>query len=349
MSIYIWRNGIMFQGWIFLQKADAREIAHLLHSKRSIPARASGTRRRELLKEAGLAEVIHGDFGFEGVYPERTVEGVEVPAIAALNLSPAPGDIEENLRLAGEAIAETKREQPALRWVVLPELFTCGYSELDLVHHHAEDAEWGRSAHFFLSLAQEHGIYIAYGFPERATLSAGVYDSANLVGPEGVIATYRKRSLVRTTLEHSVFTPGVDLPVVDAGGMRVALAICWDLGFPEVTREAVMGGADLILAPAAWRDPWGPQYDLSCAARALDSGVFLASANQLGTYPEACFDSPGHVYGPDGLRVSRSYGYRSVGVVDSLAIRQWRRTYGDTLSENSHVTSIGETPLEICS
>lgn len=296
-----------------------------------------------------MAEVIHGDFGLEGALPGRAVEGNEVPAIAALNLTSAPGEVEENLRLAGEAIAETKREQPALRWVVLPELFTCGYANLDFAHHHAEDAEQGWSVHFFTSLAREHGLYIAYGFPERRPNSSAIFDSANLVGPDGVIATYRKRSLVRTTLEHSVFTPGVELPVVEAGGMRAALAICWDLGFPEVAREAAMGGADLILAPAAWRDPWGAQYQLSCAARALDSGVYLASANQIGVYPEASFTAVGHLYGPDGLRVSRSDGCRSVGVVDYNAIGQWRRTYGDTLAEDSYVTPIGEAPLEICS
>jgi predicted amidohydrolase len=59
----------------------------------------------------------------------------------------------------------------------------------------------------------------------------------------------------------------------------VALTICWDLGLPEVAREAAITGADLILAPAARREPWGFQYELCCAARALDSGVYLASAN----------------------------------------------------------------------
>src|SRR3712207_7124754 len=41
------------------------------------------------------------------------------------------------------------------------------------------------------------------------------------------------------------------------------------------------------------------------AARALDSGIHLASANQIGDYPEARFGTFGHVYGPDGMRLSR--------------------------------------------
>jgi predicted amidohydrolase len=126
--------------------------------------------------------------------------------------------------------------------------------------------------------------------------------------------------------------------------VRVAFVICWDLGFPEVAREAALGGADLILAPAGWRDPWGPQYKLSCASRALDNAVYLASANQLGVYPEARFGAPGHVYGPDGMRVSRSEGELSVAEVDPDSPERWRQLYGSTLLE-----SVEAVPLEVCS
>ena len=92
----------------------------------------------------------------------------------------------------------------------------------------------------------------------------GVSDSANLVGPEedggdggdaGVLLTYRKRHLVRTLGEDLVFVPGSDLPIVEAGGVRVAIAVCWDLGFPEVLREAALGGAELILTPTSRAPP----------------------------------------------------------------------------------------------
>jgi 5-aminopentanamidase len=182
-------------------------------------------------------------------------------------------------------------------------------------------------------------------FPRRSSwLPAGVFDSANLVGPEGVVATYRKRNLVETTPEHLVFTPGTESQIVEAGGLRVSLAVCWDMGFPEMAREAALGGADLILVPAAWREPWGFQYDLSCAARALDSGVYVASANQTGVYPEANFATPGHVYGPDGMRVSLSSGAASIGTVDPATSLRWRARYGNTL-----VKGVGEEPLEIVS
>jgi 5-aminopentanamidase len=126
--------------------------------------------------------------------------------------------------------------------------------------------------------------------------------------------------------------------------LGVALVICWDLGFPEVAREAALAGADMILAPAGWRDPWGPQYDLSCAARALDNAIYLASANQLGVYPEARFDAVDQVYGPDELRISRSEGELSIGEIDPGAPERWRRLYGSTFLE-----SIEGAPLEVVS
>ena len=128
-----------------------------------------------------------------------------------------------------------------------------------------------------------------------------------------------------------MFVPGREVPVVRAGGARVALVICWDLGSPEAVREAAVCGADLVLAPAGWRRPWGRQYELACAARALDNAIYLASANQLGDYPGARFDTPGGVYGPNGLRICERTDSRSVAEVDLGLPERWRNTFGSAL------------------
>lgn len=263
--------------------------------------------------------------------PVSVAEGSSAPLVAALNLGPVPGDVPGNLRLAEREIRAARRAHPGLRWILLPELFTSAYSGLASAHIYAEGAKEGPSSRFFVRLARELDVCVAYGFPERRP--SGICDSVNLVGPEGVLATYAKKHLVRETGEHHAFVFGDGPVVVEAGGLRVALAVCWDLGFPEFVREAAVLGTDLVLAPAGWRAPFGPQYDLACAARALDNGIYVASANQLGVYPEARFDSPGGVYGPDGTRVSQEGGGRSVAAVDRDHLRRWRRVFGDTLPE----------------
>jgi 5-aminopentanamidase len=252
-------------------------------------------------------------------------------SVGTLNLGPTPADVAGNLLMAERGIRTAKTLHPELRWLVLPELFTCGYSDLASVHRYAEDAHEGPSARFFASLAAELCLYVVYGFPER--VPGGVCDSANLVGPEGVLLTYAKKHLVRETGEDLCFVPGDGPLVTEADGLRVTLAVCWDLGFPEFVREAAYGGADLVLAPAGWRDPFGPQYALACASRALDNGVYVAGANQLGDYPEARFTEAGGVYGPDGLRVSRRVPGSALEIaeVDLTLPARWRARFGNTL------------------
>jgi hypothetical protein len=70
----------------------------------------------------------------------------------------------------------------------------------------------------------------------------------------------------------------------------------------------------------------------------------VASANQSGVYPEAGFATRGHLYGPDGVRVSSSSGPKSIGTVDTSTSLLWRAGYGNTL-----VKRVGEEPLEIVS
>ncbi len=47
----------------------------------------------------------------------------------------------------------------------------------------------------------------------------------------------------------------------------------------------------------------------------------FASVSRLGDYPEARFNAPGGVYGPDGGRLARSTGAMSVGEVDFGSLR----------------------------
>jgi len=85
------------------------------------------------------------------------------------------------------------------------------------------------------------------------------------------------------------------------------------------------------------------------AARALDSGIHLVSANQLGDYPEARFRAPGRVYGPDGVRISRRIGAASVARLDPDAPEVWRGFYGATLIGRGRVVGIDGGSLGIVS
>ena len=104
-----------------------------------------------------MAEVIQGVFpGSEGL--DGALPGVS--SVAALNLSPKPGDPEYNLLLAEGEIRTALAIEPSLRYVVLPELFTCAYSALESVYLCAEDAEGGESVRFFTALLSVASIVL---------------------------------------------------------------------------------------------------------------------------------------------------------------------------------------------
>lgn len=112
-------------------------------------------RERYLLERGwAVARIIRGNFS----NGERGDLDPGISSIACLNLSPEPGDVRANLLMVEEAIRAARREEPALRWVVLPELVTCGYSDLESVHRFAEDADTGESARFFAALARDLGV-----------------------------------------------------------------------------------------------------------------------------------------------------------------------------------------------
>ena len=62
-----------------------------------------------------------------------------------------------------------------------------------------------------------------------------LYNSAAVVGPDGLVAVYRKTHL--WDREKLWFTPGSKAPpVVETPFGRIGLAVCYDLYFPELTR-----------------------------------------------------------------------------------------------------------------
>mgnify|MGYP006294826295 FL=1 len=123
------------------------------------------------------------------------------------------------------------------------------------------------------------------GLAERA--GAGVFNSAALVGPEGVRQVYRKAHLFRR--EKALFDPGqtgfavTRIAEID---LAVGILVCFDWAFPEAAGTLARRGADLIAHPSnlvlehAFR---------AVPVRALENRVYFVTANRYGVEP-----------GPDG-------------------------------------------------
>jgi len=133
--------------------------------------------------------------------------------------------------------------------VVLPELAVPGYTLDEERLAEAEEPLDGPTVTGWSRLARRHRALVAGGFCERA--AGRRYNSAVVVGPDGVVLHYRKLHLFAE--EKRRFAPGdLGLPVADTPVGRLALCVCYDLRFVETARALALRGAALICVPTAW-------------------------------------------------------------------------------------------------
>lgn len=192
--------------------------------------------------------------------------------VAAVQFSPLFGEIENNIEKAASMIRGKKADL-----YVLPELAFTGYvfSSRDEVATLAETRD-GATVQKMIALAAETASLICFGFPERS--AEKTYNSAALVGPEGLIHIYRK---IHLFLDELGLLDAGDEPfsIVEVGGVRYGIMICYDWFFPESARSLSLLGAHIILHPANLILPYCQDAMIS---RSLENRVFTITANRGG-------------------------------------------------------------------
>jgi predicted amidohydrolase len=166
--------------------------------------------------------------------------------------------------------------------VMVPECALTGYSfnSLEEAVPFAETVD-GPSAEAIARTCQETRLYAVVGFIEAD--GEKFYNAAMLVGPEGVVGSYRKVHLPFIGIDRFL-TPG-DRPfqVFELPFGKVGLNICYDISFPESARVLKLMGAELIALitnwpPAAWRSP-----EFVVNTRALENHAYYAAVDRVGT------------------------------------------------------------------
>jgi predicted amidohydrolase len=194
--------------------------------------------------------------------------------IGVVQMNPRFGAVEENIDRALATIDQAKSDL----WV-LPELFATGYQFRSRaeVRSYAETIPDGPTTTRLIGAARKLDAFICAGLLE---IDRGrVYNAAVLVGPDGLVSRYRKIHLFFH--EKELFSPGnLPFPVVDIGVAKVGMMICFDHFFPEAARTLALEGVQVIAHPANLVMPLYAQ--LTMRVRALENGVFTATANRVG-------------------------------------------------------------------
>lgn len=219
---------------------------------------------------------------------------------AAIQFEPVLFDKEGNI---ARLLAMTEAAARAgAKLIVHPEMATTSYCWAS----RAEIAPYvepipGPTTEKFAELAGRYGCYVVVAMPEVAPATGVFYNSAALVGPDGVVGVYRK---THPYLAEPKWAKDGDLglPVFETPLGRIAIAICMDAMFPETTRIPALNGADVVCFPTNWlgsRSPTG-----SWIARAYENGIYFVAANRYGLERGVQFSGGSCVIDPDGTIVS---------------------------------------------
>lgn len=224
--------------------------------------------------------------------------------IALFQREPARNGFEEARESLDRACAAAVRNGVDL--LTTPEMFLSGYNiGAEAVRAAAEPVD-GPMISGLVAMAARHKVGILSGFPELAP-DGRVYNAIALIDAEGTLRAVCRKTHLYGEVDRAQFAAADTLcPVVEFGGWRVGLAICYDIEFPELVRAHALAGAEAILTPTANMAPYTGVATRIVPARAEENEVFVAYANYVGS--EGRFDYCGLscIVGPDGEDLARA-------------------------------------------
>jgi predicted amidohydrolase len=253
--------------------------------------------------------------------------------IAVAQIDIALADRERNLARMIQVLEETTAGGAKL--TVFPEAALTGYcfDSLEEARPHAEPIP-GPSTKRMAEVCHKLGCHVVYGMleldaarqePRPPNDGERVFNACVLVGPDGVVAIYRKVHLPFLGVDRFT-TPG-DRPfaVHEAAGMRIGMNICYDGGFPEPARVLTLLGADLVVLPTNW--PPGAECMAGCVvnARAMENNIFYAAADRVGDERGFRFIGQSKICGPSGQVLAEAAHDREAilyAEIDVAAARQ---------------------------
>ena len=231
----------------------------------------------------------------------------------------------------------------------------------DVVKRGAELVMWPESSTPFMfeedgegestlrALARETGVPMLFGSDQvdRSQQPLRLYNAAFMVTPAGdTAAVYRKIHLVPfgeyipfkgvasfvSPLVDSLgeFAPGDSMVMLPVGSHLISTAICYEVVYPSLIRQAVEGGSELLttITNDAWYGQSSAPYQHFAMAsmRAIEQGRYLARAANTGI---------SGVVDPYGRVVRQSVIFEQVGMLEEVRLLTSRTVYsavGDVIA-----------------
>ena len=185
--------------------------------------------------------------------------------------------------------------------IVTPEMGTTGYCFLNRQEISSlVETIPGPTTKKFQSITKRFNCYIVIGMPEIDEETQLYYNSAVLIGPNGIIGKHRKSH--GYIAEPKWSAPGQEHLVFDTEIGKIGILICMDIHFIETARLVALQDADIIIHISNWLSERTPApYWIS---RAFENGCYLIESNRWGLERTVQFSGGSCIINPDGTIAS---------------------------------------------
>jgi predicted amidohydrolase len=228
---------------------------------------------------------------------------------------------EQNFSMVDSLLSTS--ETPAGSLIILPEMFATGFS-MDVALN-AEDSD-GTTMHFLGRTAKKYNSYVIAGLTEKSDTDMGL-NVCYLIDPDGNPAgRYVKNYPFSLGEEDKFFLAGDKSAVWNIPDAGVSPAICYDLRFPELFREAADSGAEVFVVIANWPSKRIDHWKNLLIARAVENQCWVIGVNRTGSDPFHHYNGRSMIVDPHG-RVCADMGDQHGQMnfkIDIEVCREWR-------------------------
>lgn len=210
--------------------------------------------------------------------------------------------------------------------IVLEEMFATGFTKnLSATREPAA----GETESFLRDLALRYQCCVIGGLVGCGEGDKGRNESLAIT-PDGTeLARYVKMQPFSAGDEHLVHEAGNRVVTFEFGGFRIAPLVCYDLRFPELARDAVKQGANLIIYIASWPIKRVQHWVTLLQARAIENLAWVVGVNRCGTDPSFTYPGRTLVVDPHGHIVADAADREGVleATLDPAIASQWRSDF----------------------
>ena len=138
------------------------------------------------------------------------------------------------------------------------------------------------------ALARRHHLYVVGGsIPVLDESTGTVYNQSYLFAPSGDYGMQGKLHMTRFEKEDWKVAARSRLRVFETDLGRMAIAICYDVEFPEIARAAARLNAHILVVPSCTDDRQGFLRVRYCAqARAIENQMYIIQSHTVGSLPQ---------------------------------------------------------------